>query len=403
MAATLTSLNIALERVWTQKTLEDQLYSLTPFLDRLKKKDRFTVGETARVPLHVGRNGGYTALPDAGGTLNTAGNQQLQKAEYNYKNHNYQIAIQGSALDGTAGNSNAIVDAADLEVKGALTDMNRAITRQLFMNGDALITACISSATNPVDLNVVDGNHAISRGWLFEGMPIDVGTTANEILRVDNSLITAVTETVSAPSVTVASGNVTTEDTNDFVSHANSRSGTTSYEQNGLRNVVSDSVTLGGLAVATERSWKSTLNSTSQALTLSLLLQAAQQVKQKSGDLPNFVLTGLKQQRKFYELLQQQVRYSSDSSLDAGNSEKATWHGMEIWADPDCQDADLYMGHFEHLFVVAIDKPYWQNKVTGGQILSWVQGQDAYGAKLTYRSNLATNRRNILYRFSALT
>jgi hypothetical protein len=68
MAATLTSLNIALERVWTQKTLEDQLYSLTPFLDKLKKKSRYTVGETARVPLHVGRNGGYTALPDAGET-----------------------------------------------------------------------------------------------------------------------------------------------------------------------------------------------------------------------------------------------------------------------------------------------------------------------------------------------
>jgi hypothetical protein len=401
MAATLTSLNIALERVWTQKTLEDQLYSLTPFLDKLKKKERFTVGETARVPLHVGRNGGYTALPDAGGTLNTAGNQQLQKAEYNYKNHNYQIAIQGSALDGTDGKSNSIVDAADLEVKGALTDMNRAITRQLFMNGDSLITACIASATNDVDLNLVAGGHAISRGWLFEGMPVDVGTTANEVLRVDNSLITAISEANTA--FTVAAGNITAEDTSDFVSHANSRSGTTSYEQNGLQNVVSATSTLGGLTVAAERQWKSTVNSTSQALTLSLLLQASQQVKQKSGDLPNWVLTGLKQERKFYELLQQQVRYSSDSAIDAGNSDKATWHGMEINADPDCQDADLYMGHYDHLFVVAIDKPYWQNKVTGGQILSWVQGQDAYGAKLTYRSNLATNRRNILYRFSALT
>jgi hypothetical protein len=401
MAATLTSLNIALERVWTQKTLEDQLYSLTPFLDKLKKKSRYTVGETARVPLHVGRNGGYTALPDAGGTLNTAGQQGLQKAEFNYKNHNYQIAIQGSALDGTDGKSNSIVDAADLEVKGALTDMNRAITRQLFMNGDALIATCRTSNTNDVDLNLVNGAHAITRGWLFEGMPVDVGTAGNEVLRVDNSLITAIDETNVA--FTVAAGALATETTSDFVSHANSRAAAVSNEQNGLQNVVSATATLGGLTVATERQWKSTVNSTSQALTLSLLLQAAQQIKQKSGDLPNWILTGLKQQRKFYELLQQQVRYSSDSSIDAGNSDKATWHGMEINADPDCQDEDLYMGHYDHLFVVAIDKPYWQNKVTGGQILSWVQGQDAYGAKLTYRSNLATNRRNILFRFSGLT
>ncbi len=55
----------------------------------------------------------------------------------------------------------------------------------------------------------------------------------------------------------------------------------------------------------------------------------------------------------------------------------------------------------EHLFIVAIDKPYWQNKVTGGEILSWIQGTDSYGSKVTYRINLATNRRNAHYRFSA--
>src|SRR3954465_3682520 len=167
MAATLSSLNIALQRVWTQQTLEDQLYSETPFLDRVKKLSKYTVGETARVPLHVSRNGGYTALPDAGGTLNTAGNQGLAKAEFNYTNHNQQIAIQGSALDGTDGKSNSIVQAADLEVKGALTDMNRALPRQLFMNGDALISVCATSSTNDVDMNATDGAHAISRGWVY--------------------------------------------------------------------------------------------------------------------------------------------------------------------------------------------------------------------------------------------
>jgi hypothetical protein len=35
-------------------------------------------------------------------------------------------------------------------------------------------------------------------------------------------------------------------------------------------------------------------------------------------------------------------------------------------------------------------------------MLTWSQGTDAYVAKLTYRANLAANRRNDLYRFSAL-
>lgn len=403
MAATLTSVNAALERVWTQKTLEDQLYSETPFLDRLKKQDRYTVGETARVPLHVSRNGGYTALPAGGGNLNTAGNQGLQKAEFNYTNHHQQIALQGDAIDGTQG-TNAIVEAVDLEVKGALTDINRQLTRQLFMNGDALIAQCRTSSTNNVDLNTTSGLHAVTRGWLFVGQPVDVGTTASETAIVDNSLITAVDETAATPNITVAAGNQTGEGTTHYVSQANSRSGTTSYEMNGLQNIVSATSTLGGLAPATEGLWKSTVNSTSQAVSVSLLLTAKRTIKQKGGGGKRpFILTGLYQEQKIYESLAQQVRYSSDSKIDAGNSEKVTIAGMEVWADPDCQDTDLYIGDFDHFFLVAIDKPYWQNKHTGGQILAWVQGTDAYGAKLSYRVNLATNRRNTLYRFSALT
>jgi hypothetical protein len=401
MAATLTSVNAALERVWTQKTLEDQLYSETPFLDRLKKLSKYTVGETARVPLHVSRNGGYTALPAGGGNLNTAGNQGLAKAEFNYTNHHQQIALQGDAIDGTQG-TNAIVEAVDLEVKGALTDINRQLTRQLFMNGDALIAQCRTSTTNNVDLNTTTGLHAVTRGWLFVGQPVDVGTTVAETAIVDNSLITAVDETAATPNVTVAAGNQAGEGTTHYVSQANSRSGTTSYEMNGLQNIVS-TADLGGLAASSQGTWQSTVNSTSQAISVALLLTAKRVIKQKGGGgRKPFILTGLLQEQKIYESLAQQVRYSSDSKIDAGNSEKVTIAGMEIWADPDCQDNIAYVGDFDHLFLVAIDKPYWQNKHTGGNILAWVQGTDAYGAKLSYRVNLATNRRNTLYKFTGL-
>lgn len=401
MAATLSSLNVALQRVWTQKTLEEQLYQETPFLDKIKKLDKYTVGETARVPLHVTRNGGYTPLPDGGGNLNSAGNQGLAKAEYNYTNHHQPIAVQGDAIDGTKGDSNAIVEAADLEIKGALTDMNRALTRQLFMDGSALIAQCRTSSSNNVDLNTTSGAIAIERGWLFENQPVDVGTKASETAIVDNSLITAIDETNVA--FTVAAGNQAGEGTTHYVSHANARSGETSYEMNGLRNIVSAEATLGKLAPGTERQWKATVNSTSQPLTLSALLQGKQKIKQKRGKNPTFLLTGLKQERKFYEALQQQVHYTSDSGISAGSSDTVKFDNMDIWADADCPDEDLYLGHYDHFFMLALDKPYWQNKVTGGEILVWKQGTDEYVSKLTYRCNLGVNRRNDLYRFSALT
>ncbi len=402
MAATLAAYNDALKRIYTQDFLEEQLYSENPFLEKIEKTKRFRVGETARVPLHVSRNGGYTTLPAGGGSLNTAGNQGLDKAEFGYTNHHQQIAIQGDAIDGTADNSLSVANVLDTEVKGALTDLRRQLTRQLFLDGSAKIAQCRASASNDVDLNTTSGANAIERGWLFVGAQVDVGTNADEDSIVDGGVITAIDEANSA--FTVDSGNVTGEGTTHFVSYKGARSGTTSYEMNGLGNLVSDTAVFGGLDPANETTWKAAnRDDSSQALSLSLLLQQSQKIQQKSGSEPDFLLTGLKQSRKFYELLQQQVRYSSDSSLSAGSQGTPKWNGMEIHRHPDCQNEVAYFGIFKHLFIVAIDKPYWQNKVTGGQILDWVQGTDSYGAKLSYRVQLATNRRNVFARLGGLT
>jgi hypothetical protein len=403
MAATLAVYDAALKRIWTQERLEEQLYQDTPFLSRIQKSTRHTVGETARVPLHTGRNGGYTALPEGGGTLNTAGNQVINKAEYNYTHHHQQIRIQGDAIDGASSNKHSVANVVNTEVEGALTDLKRQIQRQLFLNGDALIAQCRASDSNNVDLNTTSGKAAIDRGWIFVGMPVDVGTTASEATILDGDTVASVDETLYAFDPTTA-GNITTEDTTHYVSVKDARSATTSYESNGLQNIVDATATVGGLAPASEPRWKAAWdNTTSQALTLSLLLQGDQKIHQRTGRKSNFVLFGLEQERRFYELLQQQVRYSSDSSLTAGSQETVKWKGMEIFCDPDCQDTFAYMGQLEHLFIVALDKPYWVNKHDGGTILKWVQGSDSYGSKLTYRFNLATNRREGFVKFTALT
>jgi hypothetical protein len=400
MAATLESLNPTLQRVYAPKNVVEQLYQENPFLAKVKKTNRYTVGEEARVVVHDGRNGGYTALPEGGGTLNEAGQQGFHKAGFKYKNHHIQVAVQGEAIDGTQGDANAIVDATTTEIDGAINDYNRILTRQLYMDGSALISQCRASSSNDVDLNTTQGRIAIERGWLFPGQPVDVGTKAEATSLVNNSKITEVDETNFA--ITVASGNVAGEGTTHYVSHAKSRSGETSRESNGLRNIVG-TAELGGLSSSTSPYWKSTVDSSTTTLTIGALLTAQRKIRQVRGKSPTFILTSLKQQQKLYEQLQQQVSFSSDKGLTAGSDESVTWNGMEIFADPDCPDEDLYLGHWEHLFMVALNDGYWQNKITGGNILQWSQGTDAYVGKYTYRANLAANRRNDLYRFSALT
>jgi hypothetical protein len=166
---------------------------------------------------------------------------------------------------------------------------------------------------------------------------------------------------------------------------------------------VSTSASLGGLSAASPYWAAANVDTTAQPLTLSLILQQDQAIKQRSGQAGDIVLTGLKQERKFYEQLQQQVRFSSDSSIDAGGVTKPTWHGMQVLAHPDCPNEDLYVGQKQHLFIVASRKPFWQNQHTGGEILSWVQGTAAYGAKLGYHFNLASDKRNAWARLGGLS
>jgi hypothetical protein len=402
MAATESSLEAALDVIWTSRSMKEQLYEENKFLEKIQKTDKYTQGKEAKVPLHVSRNSGFTSLPPGGGTLNEAGNQGYDEATFKLTHHHQQVAIQGDILDISADKAGSIVSAMDEEITRALNDMNRQFTRMLYMDGSALIAQCRTSNTNNVDLNTTSGRIAIERGWIYEGQQVDVGTKTEEATIVNGGVVTFVDDENYA--FTSSTGNVTTEGTTHYVSNKNGRSGETSFESNGIRNVISETATLGGLAPSAQRQWKSTVNTTTETLTVSALLTAQRKIRQKRGKSPTFFLTGLLQQQKFYELLEQQVHFGSDKGLTAGADESTTWNGMEIFADPDCPDELLSMGHWEHFFMLETPSglPYWQNKYSGGEKLAWIQGTDSYGGKLAYRFNLAADRRNDLYLFNKL-
>lgn len=402
MAATESSLEAALDVIWTSRTMKEQLYEENRFLDKLKKTPKYTQGKEAKVPLHVTRNGGFTSLPSGGGNLNPAGNQGYDEANFKLTHHHQQVAVQGDILDISADKAASIISAGDEEITRALNDMNRQLTRMSYMDGSALIAQCRTSDSNNVDLNTTSGRIAIERGWIFEGQQVDVGTKEDEDVIVDGGVVTFVDDSKYA--FTVSTGNVTGEGTTHYVSNKNGRSGENSFEMNGIRNVISETGSLGGLSPSVQRQWKSTVNTTTTNLTISALLTAQRKIRQKRGKSPTFILTGLLQQQKFYELLEQQVHFGSDKGLTAGSDETVTWDGKELFADPDCPDELLAMGHWEHFFMLETPSgaPYWQNRHTGGQKWAWLQGTDAYGGKLAYRCQLAADRRNDLYLFNAL-
>lgn len=402
MGATLASINGGLKQIWTEDKLEEQIYQGNPFLDEIEKTNRYDVGASAVTPLHVQRNGGYTALPSGGGNLNTAGNQGVAQATWQYAHHHQQVNIQGSAIDGSKTSAQSVANVVELEVTGAVKDLRKQLTRQAFGNGDGIVTSAgVTTASNVVVLDVGDGYDALVRRWLFVGSQVDIGTAANQTSLVNGETVTAVSKVAATPTITVTTA-ITTTSANK-ISLKGSRSGATSYESNGLRNIVSATADLGGLTVAAQPEWQAAeVTTTAQALTLTLMLNKQLAVQQQTGDSPTDVLTSLKQQAAFYSLLQSQTRFPTDK-LSAGNTDGVMWNNLKVQAHPDCPSADMYFLTKENLFICATGKPAWQNSVTGGDILAWIQGTDSYGAKLTYRLNLCTNRRNAHARLGGLT
>jgi len=409
MSATLAAYNAVLRRVDTG-SLVKQYFTDDEMLKKILTTKKYDHGEVVRVPLHTSRNGGYTPLPEGGGNLNDAGNQVTDKAEYKKANHHYQVAIQGDVIDSTEGDAKAIAQATTTELEGAMDDIRFQISRQCFQNGEAILaragtttTSNIVHLTPTASAQYTSGTNAIERGWIYEGMEVDIGTASSEASLVDGEVVTAIDETLTDPTITVSTSITTT--TSNYVSFKNARSGATSNEGNGFRNIVSQSSTLAGLTVAGQPRWKAAYeSSTPTALTLAVLLNMDRKIHQKTGKKADVIFTGLKQEQKFYELLQQQVRYNNDKGIEAGNQEVARWRSKDVIGHPNCHDEDLYMGLWKHIFIAQGKDPYWQNAITGSKN-AWdhIQGTDSYGGKLTWRVNLCTDRRQAFAAEKALT
>lgn len=404
MAQTVSNLTDVLKEAWTSDRLEKQFYDETPFLSRLEKLEATMIGEKAIVPIHKGRNGGYTSTGAAGGSLNPAGEQAVDSAEYTLVYHWHQIQLETGALNQSVGGNSSVVVAKDLEIQGAISDMRRQAMRQVVTNGDGILAACDSGGASAtvellVDSATAYGYQAIVRGWLHAGLPVDIGATSNTDSILAGEAIVSVSESSTDPDIVMTTSVSTTSGT-DFVYIANPNSGTAANtEMNGIRNIFDTSGALGGLnpSTASEAFWKAAARDTSTTVfSLDLALDLQRKVAMKTGKPSNYVLTSLKQQQNLYSLLQNQVRFAVDGKFGAGNVEDVKWNGMDIHAEVDVLDQDWFTFDLSSLKLItgAIKKPTWASDLGGGRGLQWAAGTTAFKDGVVYPINLASVRRN---------
>jgi hypothetical protein len=377
------------------------------------------IGKQAQTPIHKGRAGGYSVKGAAGGALNNPDYQKVDQATWTLSYPYQYFSLEASALNQGRGSNVSAADSLDLEVEGAVNDLKKQAMRQSANNGDALIAEfTTTSATTPLNFvtpaNGGLGNDAIVRGWLVVGQQVDIGTTSSEASVADGYYIKTVTESDTAPTIAVSttyggSAASLTTAAGDYISIKDARSGTTSNEINGLRNIVATSGALGGLnpATANEEFWTAAhVDTSTTTLSTSLLTTLRRKVHQKTGqDSGRLWLASLKQYAILEEILQNQVRFQNPDQLKAGNA-SLFWNGGEIMQYPDIVDKEVYCVTEEDLLCVhgEIESPRFMSELQGtNKGLVWSVGNTNFVDAVTWPFQFGVRRRNSHARASGLT
>lgn len=401
-ASTSSTLADITKEVWTASRLEKQFYPENDFFSKIERTDRWTVGKKAVVPIHKGRGGGDTSWPSGTVTaLNPASYQKVDRAEYTIPQHGRQIEIDLSAMNEASGGDTSAVESVVLEVEGAVDDFKHALERQFLGNGDALIAQCTTNTNSTTILLLATGYgyDAIVRGWLHAGQTVDIGTTGSEASVVADTLIASVVDSSSAPAIVI--GSAMTTSSSHYVSIANARSGSTSYEASGLRTIFGSATsTVGTLASGNsgEEFWKPAKVGTETTLSLDGILDLQLQTQMRAKSPASTLILSLKQRKALYELLQSQVRFANDS-VTAGGVKSTSWSDMDIFAVPAIPDREIYLLNTADLAIVTGKKvtgPRWASDIgsSGNAGMLWRQGYSSFVDGLFYPAQLAAKRRN---------
>jgi hypothetical protein len=391
-----------LKEVWVSDNLESQLLEDTVLLDWVEQVTEYTDsdGLKATVPLYTGRTGGLSAR-GIGEQLLPADHQRVGKASYNYKNLYLQVQVYGPVVARMATQRQSVVREIDFEVKKGIESFNFDFQRQLHRDGTARLTVAglPGGGASTTVLLGASNYPIIERGWVYEGQVLRCGTQANPTLDFGGHRVTGITDSVSAPAITIEAASATTAASHLFI-EGNALAASASNEVDGLQSVVSETAVLGGLnpATAGQGYWKATRehnSGTNRALSLPLLNTVERKVRQRGG-MVDALLCSLAVEQKFYELLQPQVRFAGDTSLSGGNVGAPTFNGKELRGDAHCLPNRVWFLKKKALQMFSAGPIAWQNQTAGGDVLAWRQDFDAFVGRAAKYCQFGTNRRNTL-------
>lgn len=245
MSATLTTIADALKIDYLPKIKEMVNNGSNYFILKLMQNAEEIKGggKNFSISHHFGRNSGVGSGTETG-ALPTAGNQSYKASTGNVSYIHGRLQVSNAAIQASKKDSATYLKEMAAEVKGLTTDLQNYKRRAVMGDGTGKLATCTAQTT--VTALVVDNVRNF-----FTNQIIDI-VLANGTVDTAGRTITAIN--YDTKTITISGAAVTTLATSFIVN-----TGTYNLDPVGLGKIISNTLTLQGLDVATYAWWKATV------------------------------------------------------------------------------------------------------------------------------------------------
>lgn len=278
----------------------------------------------------------------------------------------------------------AVVDALDM----AKTRLTKDENRQFYGLGTGLLFSPAGTLNSNATSFTVDNTQ-----YVRENMVLDAYSATT--LTVAGIRVTGVDRVNSVVYFSTSIGFALTTTAQFVKQNIRVSAPTDGKEMMGLRGIVDDSTdlqTFQSLDSSINFVWRSyRLAAAGANLTSDIMQRLIDGIAVLNGEEPDKLIMHRKQRRKYLDIVVPQKRYQ-DGDLDTGFT-KATFNGMELWLDYDCQVDTIYGIKLDKLRKFEL-KAMAMGSQDGSDEFLRVINADQFQAYWRHYSNFGTSQRN---------